>query len=519
MDAYRVRLWLKGPRCPCRCGERVSWSDAKAATVEAFHTRKHISTARRPYWGMCEVEYRYIPETVEAFRDYLVERRHVLRPYSEMLRILCMGWGEEWMLALLSNGYATWLWRQARCCAWQTPSMVFDLVKHGWLDAANIVLSWPTTAEAFNKEYLNYLVRLPCTVYYKHHDEPLTSKQCNWILHHPAMVEKTRPLRAQKNWTFVLLWTGFMKSWVRKWRLSQVALPQPRMENVVAMIVHMRTMRPLTPGTRQYKDMLSWVAFLARESPIVFRKIQPHIKVKPMRKGEWLADLVETVASTGRVKLLTERLWMFQKMGYTKSIQKEKIWKWADEPAFANPRITRALLRMSYNVLASAQSKGENIKSLRHDLLKGRAIVSTIDDIAPWLANRMDVKTLLSMTKMHSCPAVSAVATAMRATARYQSIQRIRKFRAAVHLTLFVRRYVAREKIGSAHRGDCPVCWEPKIIQPLHGDIRHGMCHRCMRRMQRNNMLNHCPMCRVSLREEPKEWPEAHMEWYDEPVW
>ena len=509
MDAYRVRLWLKGPRCPCKCGERVPWS---AATAEAFEKKKHIPTARRPYWGMCEVERNYIPETVEEFRDYLVERRHVLRPFSEMLRQYCMRQGEPWMMALLSNGHATWLWRQVRGCAWETPSMVFDFVKRGWMEAANIVLSWPTTIAAFGKDYLNYLVRKPCVVFYEHTEKPLTSGQRNWILHHPAMAEKTKALRAHKNWSFVLLWTALVKGWVRQWRLNKAALPEPCMENVAALTVRLRTLMPLQPATQHYKDMLSWVAFLAKESPTVLRRLLPLIPVQQKHKGAWAADLVEAVATTGRVVLLNERLWAFQHSSM--SLQKEKIWQWVDNPAFAIPRIARVLMSMSTRVLGWAKERGEDA-GMTSKLLQGKAIVATIDDIAPWLANKMPDRTVLGVAaKTRSCPAVAA---AMRSTPKYQAIQRIRKFRAAVYIALFVRRHVATGKVRTACRGDCPICFAPKILQPLHGDIRHGMCHRCMRKLQRKNMLEKCPMCRVSLREEPV-WPVG-MQWYDEPDW
>jgi hypothetical protein len=512
VDAYRVRLWRKGPRCPCRCGERVPWSAVPISDV--FEKKKHVPTARRPYQGMCEVERNYIPETIDAFRDYLVERRHVLRPFSEMLRQHCLYRGEAWIMAFLANGHATWLYRQARGCANQTPCMVFGLVKCGWLEAANIVLSWPTTAAAFGKDKvcLDYLVRRRCVVYHEYIEDPLTSLERAWILHHPALSDATRAVRAQKRWTFVLLWTGLVKSWMREWRKNRVPLPEPRMENVVALTVRMRTLVPLHPAAQHYKQMLAWVSFLAKEAPAVLRKVLPLVPVQQKYRGQWSADLVETVVATGRVALLYERLWAFQHV--VMPLQKQKIWQWADDPIFATPRIARALMRMSCRVLDWAKGRDED-RGLSRKLLQSRAIVAAIDDIAPWLTTKMPDETVLGIArKTRSCPAAAA---AFRATPRYQAIQCHRKFRATVYLTLFFRRHVSLAKARAATRGDCPICWAPKILQALHGDIRHGMCLSCMRGLQRKNMLDRCPMCRVSLREPEEAWTgsiEWHGEWH-----
>lgn len=300
--------------------------------------------------------------------------------------------------------------------------------------------------------------------------------------------------RTHQNWLTVFLLTGVLKGWVRQWRRNNVPLPNPHMKNVVALMVRIRSLEGLRPGSRLYTDMLAWVSFLAKESPTILRHA---LSIMP-KHAQWFADVVETVAATGRVALLTQCLRAFQRWA-SREFQKEKIWQWVDDPAFATPRIARALLRMSCDVLIWAKEHGEN-RDLSRKLLQGKAIVATIDTIAHWLTTKMPDGNVLGIArKTRSCPAAAA---AFRATPRYQAIQHVRKFRATVYLTCFFRRHVSLAKARAATRGDCPICWSPKILHALHGDIRHGMCHACMRRMQPTNLLDRCPMCRVSLREE-----------------
>ncbi len=492
MDAWRIRLWLsKGPRCPCGCSERVPWSAAKAAGATAFENRAHIPTARRPYWGVCHVEETYIPQDVHDFPAYLVERRHVVRTFSETLWQLCLEKTEDWMLALLKNGHATWLWRTPRCCSYQTPSKVFDLVKRDWKAAADIMLSWPTTVAAFGKDYLNYLVRIqPAVVFYEHTKYPLTATQRNWILHHPAMSEKTRSVRANKHWLFVLLWTGYFRSELSHWRKCVAPLPEPHVQNIPALLARIDSKEyHLCVGSRFYKGLLNWVAFLAKESPATVRTLLPKLGYKT----HWLVDVIETLAPTGRIGLLKDTLDTFGKLASLK-IQKEKIWQWAETPAFANPRIARTLLVLSTRVLNGFKHLGQSYKGLGTKILKSVVVVATIDRTAVWLSNKLDDKTLMGLTSKRS-----VVATALRTTPRFQALHRLATLQATVHLTLFFRNHVRLAQARSVVRGDCPICMIPKILQPLHGDKRHSMCLRCKRQMERKNMLDRCPICRTNL--------------------
>jgi hypothetical protein len=480
VDAYRIRRWLKSPRCPCRCGERIPWSSANA---DAFEKRRHIPTVRRPHQGACSVESKYIPSTVENFRSYIVERRHVIRTYSAMLWQYCLTKGEDWVLTLLSNGHATRLWQLSRSCAWQTPDMVIDLVKSGWLEAANRILSWSTTADAFKPYYMDCLVRKGAP-----YDSlnRFTRVQRNWILDHPAMAEKTRTLHAQRRWTSLYLWTGLVKSWMRQRATSRVPLPKPCMENVPALILRLKSLLP-GPGSQQYTDMLAWVAFLAKESPALLRRLLPILP----RHTQWCIDVVETVATTGRVALLHERLHAFQRSADLIT-QREKIWQWATMQAFAIPRIVRSLLYIGCGIL---QTVGED-RRLGRKLLLSPTVIATIDHIAEWLSKKMPDFAVLNLGRKKSCP---AIASAIQTTSRFRSLQQIAIFRATVYLTLFFKRHVHPEKARTVYRGDCPVCWTPKILHPLHGDKRHGVCHRCIRRLQHKNMLDRCPLCRTDL--------------------
>lgn len=496
MDAWRIRLWLKeGPRCPCRCGERIPWSVAKAVDVEAFEKRKHIPTERRPYWGVCHVEKTYIPTDVRDFPAYLVERRHVVRTFSELLWQMCLTKTEDWMLALLKNGHATWLWRTPQCCSYQTPSKVFDLVKRDWRAAADIMLSWPTTVAAFTRNDIHYLVRLqPAIVFFEHIAHPFTTAQRNWILHHPTMTEKTRKIRANRNWLFVLLWTVYVRSKMWTWKKARAPLPVPSKEAIPTFVSRIESDEySLHPGTSFYKELLIWVAFLAKECPGSLRKLLPKLGYKT----QWLIDVIETLAPTGRVCILKNALWIFSRSADMLT-QKEKIWQWINNPAFANPRIAKTLITAATFVIQWATQNNQK-KGLVRKLLEGEVIVSTIDHTAVWLSNKMSEDTLLNFANKRNRRRHAVLSAALQNTPRFQKVHRIATLKATVYLTLFFRNHVRLAQARAAHRGDCPICYAPKILQPLHGDKRHGMCLDCKRQMERNRMLDRCPMCRVNL--------------------
>ena len=66
---------------------------------------------------------------------------------------------------------------------------------------------------------------------------------------------------------------------------------------------------------------------------------------------------------------------------------------------------------------------------------------------------------------------------------------------AAIHVSIWtflqVRwRYMRRP-------AECPVCMETRILLPLHGEKRHGVCRGCMPRVL---VTGRCPLCRTTLR-------------------
>ena len=497
MDAWRIRLWLaKGPRCRCGCSERGPWSKIPEGYVRTFDVRMHIPTERRLHgnsYESYEDEERYIPPTLEGFKAYLVERRNVLHGYMDWLYVYCVRMGEAWMCALLSYGHATWKWQSASHCPYKAVVILHELVAKNWFQAANSVLTWPITAARLSEEDMMYLVKKPYRTGFEHMDRPFNAAQRNWILNHPALAEQSRKARAHKHWMQVFLWTGVVKSCLRAWKKGRVPLPIPCKENVPAFQTRIESGEfRLQPGTPFYQDMLNWVAFLAKESPGTLHKLLPKIGYK----SQWLADVIEVLAPTGRVGRLYASLRVFGRYG-DPHIQVEKVWQWANNPAFAIPRIAKALLYMATYILPWA--KQNNLKrGLVRSLLEGEAIVRTIDDNAVWLSKKLPDDALLKITsKRRRCQAVVA---ALRGTPRFHSLQRIAALRATVYLTLFFRNHVRLTQTRSVIRGDCPICWTPKILQPLHGDSRHGMCCSCKRELERKNMLDRCPMCRVSLR-------------------
>lgn len=503
MDAWRIRSWLKkGPRCTCGCSERIPWSAVRldAYKWHARGWRPHMPTERRPkgrcsyhdYYNDDENEERYIPFTLEEFKAYLVERRNVLHGIIYALQKHCMNMHEEWMCALLSYGHANSIWRSGRFNA-ETRSMLFELVGKNWFAAANKVLAWPNVASKIIEEDMMYLVKRPYRCGYEFMDQELSAAQRNWFLYHPALVEQTNKARTHKHWMCVLLWTGFVKTGMRAWKNARTPLPVPCKENVPLFVARIASNEfRLCPGTPFYQEALNWVTFLAMDSPGTLHKVLP----KMGYKTQWLADVIDAVAPTGRVGRMSDSLRIFGRYGDPR-VQVEKIWQWANDPAFATPRIAKALLYMATYILPWAKQNNQE-KGLVRRLFEGEAIVRTIEHNAIWLSNKLPDKTLLDITrKRRRCQAVVA---ALRNTPRFQSLQRIVALRATVYLTLFFRKHVTLTQARAATRGDCPICWAPKILQPLHGDKRHGMCYSCKREMERKNMLDRCPMCRVSLR-------------------
>jgi hypothetical protein len=499
MDAWRVRLWLtKGPRCPCGCSERIPWSVAGKAGATAFEQRRHIPTPRRPYafdlhhkWK--REEARHIPATLEGFKAYLKERRNVVHQFRSVLYRHCWGKDESWMCALLSYGHATQPWRTSKHRRYDAIQNLFALVAKNWFVAADIVLSWTTATPLLVEEDMMYLVKSPYRTGYEHMDKPLTNLQRNWLLQHPALTEVSRKARNHKHWMQILLWTVYVRSEMRFWKNARVPLPVPCKENVPAFQARItRGEYRLRPGTPFYKDLLGWVSFLAKESPATLRTLLP----KMGKNSQWLSDVIETLAPTGRIGLLNNCLRVFGRTA-PMLLQKEKIWQWINDPVFANPRITKNLIFSSTFVLRWATQNNQK-KGLVSKLFKGEAIVRTIGQNAVWLSNKLPEDSLLSFGKKQR--SYKTVAEALRATPRYQSLRRIATLRATVYLTLFFRNHVRLAKAKAATRGDCPICWAPKILQALHGDKRHGMCLPCKRELERKNMLDRCPMCRVSLR-------------------
>lgn len=496
MDAWRIRMWLRrGPRCPCGCSERIPWSTVNS---DAFVTCSHIPTERRRrcmIYDYNNEEERYIPPTLEGFKAYMVERRNVLHGFGNMLYSHCMHKGQAWMCQFLSYGHATQIWRSPSHPAFTAIQMLFRMVAKNWFDAANIILRWSTVTALLTEEDILYLTKKPYRTGYEFMDIPLSAVQRNWLLHHPALTEQTRKARNHKYWMQILLWTGFVKIHMRAWKAARVPLPTPSKKAIPLFVKRIESIEfHLHPGTPFYQDMLIWVAFLAMESPGTLHKLLPQMGYK----SQWLADVIEVLAPTGRIGRLSDSLRIFGRYG-DPCIQVKKIWQWANDPLFATPRITKALLYMATYILPWARQNG--YKGLAHKLLEGEAIVRTIGHNAVWLSNKLPEDTLIMITNQHRRD--QAVVTALRSTPRFQSLQRVATLKAAVYLTLFFRKHVSLTQARAVTRDDCPICWAPKILQPLHGDKRHGMCCSCKRELERKNMLNRCPMCRVSLRTAP----------------
>ncbi len=497
MDAWRIRLWLtRGPRCPCGCSERVPWPAVK---VDAFEQRQHIPTTRSPYSVLLciyDAEERHIPATLERFKAYLKERRNVVNHFRNMLYWHCCGKDESWMCALLSYGHATLSWRTSKYSRYDAIKILFALVSKNWFAAADIVLSWTTPVPPLYEEYMMNLVKTPYRTGYGRMDVPLTNQQRNWLLQHPALTEVSRKARSHKHWAVILLWTVYVRREMWAWKKARFPLPVPSKEAIPVFQTRINAGEyRLRPGTPFYQDMLGWVAFLAKDSPATLREVLP----KMGQDAQWLADIVEAVAATGRVGRLHAALRFFCRKA-PMPLQLEKIWKWANDAAFATPCITRTIFWYAMYVMHWAKQNNQK-KGLKKGLLGGKAILQTIEANAVWLSNKLPDDVLVPMAT--NPREIKKISAALRGTPRFQKLQRIRTLQATVHLVVFFQKHVRVAKTKTVLRGDCPICWAPKILQALHGDKRHSICLPCTRQLKQKGMLDHCPLCRISLRPPP----------------
>ncbi len=497
MDAWRIRLWLtRGPRCPCGCSERVPWPAVK---VEAFERRQHIPTLRSPCSVLLciyDAEKQYIPDTLEGFKVYLKERRNVVNHFRNMLYWHCCGKDESWMCALLSYGHATRSWRTSKYSRYHAIQILFALVDKNWFAASDIVLSWTTVVHLLNEEDMMYLVKKPYRNGYEHMDGRLSVVQRNWLLHHPALAHVSHKARNHKYWTGILLWTVYVRSEMWAWKKARVPLPPPTKEAIPLFVKRINAGEyRLRPGTPFYQDMLNWIAFLAQESPATLREVLPKMGTTP----QWLADVVETVAATGRVGRLHAAVRFFCRKA-PMPFQLEKIWKWANDVAFATPCIARTILWYAMPVMNWAKLNNQK-KGLKKRLLGGKAILRTMEANAVWLSNKLSDVGLVAMAT--DSREIKKISAALRGTPRFQKLQRIRTLQATVHLVVFFQKHVRTTKIKTVLRGDCPICWTPKILQALHSDTRHSICLPCTRKLKQKGMLDHCPLCRISLHPPP----------------
>ena len=140
------------------------------------------------------------PQSADAFRMYLVDHHNDLRndEFAGMLweHAICND-NPAIMTTLLNNPHATWAWRHTRYGLSHVCANLMHLVKHGWYEAANIILSWSTTVAQFTEEDMMHLVKSPYRNGYEFMDEPLNVEQRNWILNHPALSGKTEKANNQ----------------------------------------------------------------------------------------------------------------------------------------------------------------------------------------------------------------------------------------------------------------------------------------------------------------------------------
>ena len=312
---------------------------------------------------------------------------------------------------------------------------------------------------------------------------------------------------ASKKWLGLFVWTVFVRFWLKANR----CLPVPCKENIPALFDRLNERDfLLRPGTRFYRDILDWIYFLARDYPSkvddVFFCLQSRRKDDLRRPnwftntssiltwlGQWNIDVIEVLANTGRVNLLNTRLQHFWKR-LDFETQRQKIWEWSNDIRFSKPSTVRTLLYIATKLIdPETGNYGIRFKNM----LKSKVVVMTHRQIVSWLCRKLVDSDVLSIGRTRNPFEMSR---AIRETPRFKSLDRLNRFQSVVRLVIFFYRYVTLENAGKSRRGTCPICWESKILRPLHDDIRHGICNKCIRRLTKNNLLNRCPTCRVALR-------------------
>jgi hypothetical protein len=99
IDAYRVRCWKSGLRCPCKCLNRIPWHLVKAHGYEAFQVQKRCLCNYPPPILETFSSKSKIP--LEEFKTLLHKHTFALARYGISARVSLEKWGDDYLATFL----------------------------------------------------------------------------------------------------------------------------------------------------------------------------------------------------------------------------------------------------------------------------------------------------------------------------------------------------------------------------------------------------------------------------------
>ncbi len=317
----------------------------------------------------------------------------------------------------------------------------------------------------------------------------MTASQRSWLLNNPALQEAQRKIRAGLRWTLMAWWVEMLVGLKRMFS----PLPTPALSAFPPLLLRLREMGKLP--VRHRESVLEWVTFMARERPDLVPSL---LAVIPDRKpiAAWKADIVQAVALSGRVALLAKCMRDFRRCSLRDADEfKTRLLRWISSPSFMKPRIAKLLVTYFTRLVPMLKEKGQRTSIHVQGLWRSRVILGTISQIAPWLTRKLPLDLVLHYCISRRHPEMAA---ALLATPFGRSLYLQAKLRAVARLAWFFRHRVTLAALRQVNRGDCAVCWNTRILWSLHGERRHAVCGRCVRRL-RKAQHQACPVCRAPL--------------------
>ena len=249
------------------------------------------------------------------------------------------------------------------------------------------------------------------------------------------------------------------------------------------------------PKSDRYNGLLQWIALTANIRPDLTRKLISVSAHFAAGYGQWYMDVVDVLAATGRVRIITEEI-RHVRFNASPEQKKVKLLEWVQNPLFAKACIVKELIRMLTDCIHDLPTERAKLTKA---IFTSVVVKETATQVAEWLARKLisvNDKMLRNYCdyrrKTNKYPELSA---ALRATQTAKKMFQRDKLRATVRLALFFR---GLQKPTRIVHDTCFVCWNKRFLQPLHDDVRHAVCRRCCNKLIKNG-IHACPMCRTYI--------------------